>query len=155
MKYAMKKIGLTGGIALALAFTGGCTPTRNIRGNILQDYQLAEVQVGVDTQSDVLHKFGSPTTKAPFDENVWYYFGQETEKRGILDPEVTSEKVIAVVFNDNGIVEHIEQVDNDRMDLPYVRRKTPTSGHEMTVMQQLLGNMGRFNKEEGESKDND
>lgn len=34
----------------------GCTPTNHVRGNILEDYQLAELRVGEDTQSDVLKK---------------------------------------------------------------------------------------------------
>jgi hypothetical protein len=34
-----------------------------------------------------------------------------------------------------------------REDVPYVREKTPTSGQEMTVLQQFVGNLGRFNKQ--------
>ena len=94
----------------------------------------------------MLRKFGSPTTRAPFDDNVWYYIGQETEKRGILDPEITNERIVAVVFNESGIVEDVQDIDNDRVNLPYVRRKTPTSGNEITFMQQFLGDLGKFNK---------
>ena len=32
------------------------------------------------------------------------------------------------------------------IDVPHVRRKTPTSGNDITVMEQLIGNVGRFNK---------
>ena len=144
MKYAMKKSVFALAIATALA---GCTPTQAVRGNMLQDYQVAEVQAGVDTQSDVLRKLGSPTTKAPFNDNVWYYMGQETEKRGILDPEVKNERIVAVLFTPEGIVQEVQDIDNKRQDLPLVREKTPTSGHDLTMMQQLLGNLGRFNKE--------
>jgi outer membrane protein assembly factor BamE (lipoprotein component of BamABCDE complex) len=138
---------LTVTAAACLIATGGCTPMRSVRGNMLKDYQLAEVKPGIDTQSDVLRKLGSPTTKAPFDDNIWYYLGQETEKRGILDPEVTKERIVAVTFDAQGVAAKIEDVPPDRNDIPYVREKTPTSGNEMTVMQQLLGNMGRFNKD--------
>ena len=40
----------------------------------------------------------------------------------------------------------IEDVDNQRIDLPYARDKTPTTGNEITAVQQLLGNLGRFNR---------
>lgn len=133
-------------IALTAALLGACTPTQNIRGNMLQDYQLVEVKAGQDTRSDVLRKLGSPTTTAPFDDNVWYYLGQETEKRGVLDPEVKNERVVAVIFDESGVVTEIQDIDNQRVDLPYVRRKTPTSGNEVTFTQQLLGNLGKFNK---------
>lgn len=139
---------------VTLIFTCGgltaCTPTKAVRGNILKDYQISDVQPGLDTQSDILRKLGSPTTKAPFDDKTWYYLGQETEKRGILDPKVKSESIVIVRFDENGTVARIDTVDPHRNEVPYVREKTPTSGNEITVMQQLLGNMGRFNKAEGD-----
>lgn len=138
---------LTAAAVSGLLAAGACTPMKSVRGNMIQDYQLAEVQPGVDTQSDVLRKFGSPTTKAPFDDNVWYYLGQETEKRGILDPEVINERIVAVTFDTQGIAAKVENVPPGRNDIPYVREKTATSGNEITFMQQLLGNMGRFNKD--------
>lgn len=139
---------------LPLLFTGilpllsGCAPTRNVRGNLVQDYQLSEVTTGQDTRTDVLRKLGSPTTKAPFDDNVWYYLGQEMEKRGILDPQVTQERIIRISFDADGIVQDIQNIENQRLDLPYAREKTPTSGNEITFTQQLLGNLGKFNKDE-------
>ena len=143
----MNKLTLLSGATLLLLGMGGCTPTHKVHGNLLQDYQLEKVVVGEDTQSDILVKLGSPTTVAPFNNNKWYYMGQETEKRGILDPEVKEERIVIVTFED-GKVANIEDMDKNRLDLPVVRRKTPTSGNEMTMMQQLLGNLGRFNKEE-------
>lgn len=115
---------------------------------MVEDFRLTEVQKGVDTESDILRKLGSPTTKAPFDDRIWYYMGQETEKRGILDPEVKKERVVIVAFDDAGTVMDIQDIQGRRNEVPYVRRKTPTTGNEITVMQQLLGNMGKFNKNE-------
>lgn len=143
----MKTLRILACAALTAAMIGGCTPTHTVRGNMLEDYQIAEVVPGQDSHTDVLRKLGSPTTKAPFDENVWYYMGQETEKRGILDPEIKDERIVMVVFNDQGVVDRVEDVANERVDLPYVRRKTPTSGNEVTVLQQFFGNLGRFNTE--------
>ncbi|MCB1532469.1 MAG: outer membrane protein assembly factor BamE [Alphaproteobacteria bacterium] len=131
--------------AAALLLTSACTPTISQRGNKLEDYQLQGVVAGVHTRTDVLRILGSPTTQAPFDENIWYYIGQETEKRGILDPEVTDERIVVVAFNDEGVVEQIEEVDSDRINIPLARSKTATHGNDLTVMQQLLGNLGRFN----------
>ena len=142
----MKKSGfLIGAALLALGF-GGCTPTLAVRGNMLQDYQVALVTVGQDTQSDVLRKLGSPTTKAPFDDKTWYYMGQKTEKHGILDPKIDEEKVYQVTFNDQGVVTAVQNVTQPRVAVPYDPDQTPTTGSELTLSQQLLGNLGRFNK---------
>lgn len=126
---------------------GGCTPTVAKRGNIIEDYQLSEVVEDVHTRKDVLRIMGSPTTRAPFDENIWYYIGQYTEKRGILDPEITDERIIIVTFNNKGIVDTITEKEKGRIAIPIAREKTQTHGNELTVMQQLLGNMGKFNTE--------
>lgn len=144
----MKNLKLTTFAAITALSLAACTPTHNVHGNLIADYQLEDIQAGVDGRSDILRKLGSPTTRAPFDDNVWYYLGQETEKKGVFDPEVVNERVVVVFFNNDGIVEKIEDVDTDRMDIPYSRDKTKTSGNEITVMQQFIGNLGKFNAPE-------
>ena len=134
---------------LSIALIGACTPTVSNRGNIVEDFRMREITPGVSTQTNVLKSLGSPTTKAPFDENVWYYIGQTMEKKGIFDPEVTEEKVVVVAFDEEGIVQTMEEIDSERLNVPKVRRKTHTGGNEVTVMEQLLGNIGRFNKPTG------
>lgn len=133
-------------MAGAVLISPACTPMQSTRGNIVEDFRMSEVTPGVSTKTNVLKSLGSPTTIAPFDDNVWYYIGQKMEKRGIFDAKVTDEKVVVVAFNEEGIVQTMEEIDSDRMDVPRVRRKTPTSGNEVTLMEQLLGNVGRFNK---------
>lgn len=124
---------------------GACSATQATRGNIVEDHRIATIKAGESSRTDVLRNLGSPTTQAPFDDNIWYYIGQKTEKHGIFDPEVVEEKIVVVAFNEEGMVEQIEELDADRVDIPVVRRKTPTGGNEVTFMQQLLGNVGRFN----------
>lgn len=136
-------------LAAGGSMTSACTPTQATRGNMLEDYRIAEVVPGVSSRTNVLQSLGSPTTQAPFDENVWYYIGQKTEKRGIFDPKVVEKKVVVVAFNQDGVVDTIEEVDADQINVPTVRRKTPTSGNDITVMEQLIGNIGRFNKSKG------
>ncbi|PZQ44705.1 MAG: outer membrane protein assembly factor BamE [Micavibrio aeruginosavorus] len=144
----MKKTSLPLCLILALAALAGtaCTPTEATRGNIVEDYRIAEITPGVSTRNNVLKSLGSPSTQAPFDENVWYYIGQKTEQTGIFDPKVVDKKIVVVAFNQDGIVQSIDKVNADEIDVPRVRRKTPTSGNEITVLEQLIGNVGRFNK---------
>ncbi len=137
---------VTGALALA-----ACTPTVANRGNMIKDHQLVTLQPGVSTKSDVLRALGSPTTQDAFDENQWYYIGQTTAKKGVLDPKVTDERIILVSFNQEGLMETIKDVGGNREDIPFERRKTPTSGNEVTVMQQMFGNLGRFNSSQVQS----
>ncbi|HEY8192233.1 MAG TPA: outer membrane protein assembly factor BamE, partial [Alphaproteobacteria bacterium] len=71
---------------------------------------------------------------------------QTTEKKGILDPKVTEERIVMVDFDAaTGMVKTIKDVGGNREDIPYERRKTPASGNEITVLQQFFGNLGKFN----------
>ena len=109
---------------------------------------MQEVVKGVHTRKDVLRIMGSPTTVAPFDENTWYYIGQETAKHGILDPEVTKERVIIVRFNTKGKVHFIKEREGGRINIPVERDKTPTHGNDLNAIDQIIGNMGKFNTEQ-------
>lgn len=132
-------------LSLSIFVIAACTPTIAQRGNLIEDDQIARIEKGISTRSDILQNFGSPTTVAPFHPHIWYYIGQETAKKGILDPEVTSERVVVVAFNPDGIVEEVGELDVDRIDIPLERSKTETHGHSLTFAQQLLGNIGKFN----------
>jgi len=131
-------------VFLMLVITS-CSPVVAQRGNLVQDFQMEALTIGESTQSDVLRALGSPTTQSTFNNNIWYYIGQETEKHGILDSEVAHERIVAVYFSEDGVIQSIESPDNERDDIPYARVKTPTHGNELTFSQQLLGNLGRFN----------
>ncbi len=124
-----------------------CTPQVATRGNLVSDDSLHEIKPGIDTRDDVVGKIGSPTTIAPFDENTWYYMGQRTEKKGILDPELTKERVVIVRFTPEGVVDRVAERQGGREEIPIVQRTTPTSGNDFTFIQQMLGNLGKFNSQ--------
>ena len=92
-------------ITASATIISACTPVVAQRGNMLEDYQVSEVVTGESKRSDVLRTLGSPTTKSTFDQNVWYYIGHETEKRGIFDPKVTKERIFLVAFDEEGTLE--------------------------------------------------
>lgn len=140
--------GFLSALASIILLLGACTPVVNQRGNMLGDQQIERVEVGKHSRSDVMRILGSPTTQGPFDSNTWYYIGQETEKRGILDPEVVEERIVIVAFDEKGVVESLKESDEGRIDLPIEDDSTPTHGNNLTFVQQMLGNLGRFNPQE-------
>jgi len=131
-------------LALGIA---ACTPTQSNRGNIVEDFRMSELTPGVSTRTNVLKSLGSPTTTAPFDDNTWYYIGQKMEKKGVFDPTVAEERIVLAQFDDQGILQRFEEVSNERVNVPVVKRETPTGGNEVTAMEQILGNIGKFNKQ--------
>jgi outer membrane protein assembly factor BamE (lipoprotein component of BamABCDE complex) len=137
--------------AISLTLLTACTPVTATRGNLLEEYELKEVLPGIDGKDDVVRKIGSPTTVAAFDDNTWYYMGRKTEKKGILDPKVVEEKIVVVTFDSDGKVGAVKERRDGYQDIPIVQRTTPVSGNEFTFIQQMIGNVGKFNKQGNES----
>lgn len=122
-----------------------CTPSTATRGNFLESEDINRIQPMVSTDYDVLNILGTPTAKAVFDDNTWYYVGLKTEKESFFDEKVTDRQIYQIKFDEAKFVESVTKVDADPMDIPIASRTTPTSGNEVTALQQILGNIGKFN----------
>jgi outer membrane protein assembly factor BamE (lipoprotein component of BamABCDE complex) len=62
-------------------------------------------------------------------------------------PQINDRKVIAIEFDTEGVVSAVNAVGlADGRRVQPVERTTPTTGHEMTILEQMLGNFGRFAK---------
>ena len=123
----------------------GCAASESTRGNFLHQDDVAAIQPEISTKNDVLNLLGTPTTRAVFDDSTWYYVGLKTEKKGFFDEKVVERKIYKLTFDDLEMVQSIQEVSEDAIDVPLAARKTPTSGKELSFLQQMLGNIGKFN----------
>ena len=131
-------------ITLAAA---GCAPRSANRGNIPAPSQLGKLQVGKHSKEYVRTLLGTPSTVGTFDKEVWYYIGRRTEKWAFFKESIIQQQVVAVYFDPTGKVEHIQKYDeNDSREVNLVDGKTPTSGRELGILEQIMGNAGRFNR---------
>jgi outer membrane protein assembly factor BamE (lipoprotein component of BamABCDE complex) len=136
----LKALLVPGAIAL-----GGCDNIVNQRGFAPTPGSVEKLEVGTQSREDVVRLVGSPSAVATFNPNVWYYISETQETYAFLKPKITAQKVIQVTFNESGRVEAIKNYDlKDAQDITMVARTTPTSGKELTVLEQILGNVGRF-----------
>jgi len=148
-----KKTPLARVVLLALLAVAACTPDIELRGNLPPPEQLAQVVVGKSSRDDVQTLLGTPSNISPFDESAWFYISTVTEKVSFLDPEIKERKIVGILFDDAGIVRAVQtKTLADGHDVAHVSRETPTAGKEMTIIEQLFGNLGRFSKKEGEKK---
>lgn len=132
---------------ICLLSTTGCTPLERNHGNLIQDHQIEQISNSKHTKQTVLKILGSPTTKAPFDDNTWYYIGQKTQIYGIAKPDIVDQKILSITFNPDGRVETIETVDAQTLNnFPVVDSETPTAGTEKNPVRDFLSNLGRFNQ---------
>jgi len=138
-------------LAFALAFSlfaGACTPTVDLRGNLPDPESLAQIQPGKTTRDEVQALLGTPSTTAAFGEESWQYISLRTETTAFFKPEVKDRKVISISFDRSGVVkEVIERGLEDGIPVQAVERETPTAGKELSILEQLVGNIGKFSKD--------
>ena len=92
---------------------------------------------------------GSPSSIATFGEEVWYYISSQTQTIAFYEPEVLDQKVVAIAFDDAGKVKNVRTYGlEDAQAIEPVARTTPTGGREVTILEQLIGNLGKFTKPE-------
>ncbi|MEL7463110.1 MAG: outer membrane protein assembly factor BamE [Pseudomonadota bacterium] len=137
-------------IALAaVGFLAGCEETYTNHGFAPQIAELDTIQAGTDTRGSVLRKLGRPSSISSFDSDSWYYEASRIERYAFYEPKVVDRTVVTVAFDDAGRVTDVGRygVEDGRI-IDLVTRTTPTYGRELTVLQQIFGNLGRFNAEQ-------
>ena len=117
-----------------------------VRGNKVDPDQLKELVPGTSTRDDVTALIGSPTARATFDDNTWIYVTQQTRPRIARTLGVVSQTVVVMNFNDQGVLQTFRTLDQaDALPVEMASQTTPSPGTEASFMQQLLGNIGRYN----------
>lgn len=132
-------------LALAALLLAGCTPITTYSGYQAIEANPRDLKVGVDTKSTVIAELGSPTARSTFEPNVWFYITQIKQRVAFRRPVVTSRDVVSVTFDKE--TEKVVAVDHltlkDGRVIAFNGRETPTRGRELTILEQLLGNVGR------------
>jgi len=134
----------TGVFLLAFAVSA-CSAQLNSHGNIPDQEIIDSIRIGKSNRAQISGMLGTPSARATFDQEAWYYVGTRTSKFAFMKKEILERKVLVIRFNKQGIVQKVERLDKqDGRELQVVDRKTPTRGKELTILEQLLGNVGRF-----------
>ncbi len=135
-------------VAFVVVLVGAACESRlDTRGNLPDPERLAEIRAGQHTREEVSEILGSPSSVAVFDQETWYYISKRTETVAFFEPEVNQRQVIILRFDDQGVVTEVTSLGlEDGHVIEPVDRVTPTAGNELTLIEQLVGNLGRFNK---------
>lgn len=136
------------GLGLCLVLAAGlsaCGNTAQLRGYTPDPEDVAAIQPGVHSRQDIVDLLGSPSTVSTFQDRKWYYIGQTTEEIAFMKPSVIDRNVLVVTFDETGLVEDTNNYTlADAQEIDPVERETPTEGRDLTLLQQLFGNIGRF-----------
>ncbi|MFD1192556.1 outer membrane protein assembly factor BamE [Phenylobacterium conjunctum] len=130
--------------AAAFAITG-CTTITSHSGYQAIDTNPADLAVGTDTKSTVRAKLGSPSVTSTFDPNVWFYVSQVKARAAFRRPQVIKRDIVALGFDkETEVLKTLDTLSlKDGKVIAFNGRETPTRGREMTILEQLLGSVGR------------
>jgi outer membrane protein assembly factor BamE (lipoprotein component of BamABCDE complex) len=139
-------------LATGLAACGVATVDQ--RGNLPEPGKLAQIHPGTTTREQVVKILGTPSSVGVFDDKNWYYISRRTKQVSFLDPDVLDQQVYIVNFDAAGVVRGVDHKDlKDGRDIEPAPGATPAPGRELTFLEQVLGNIGRFNKSSSSSSD--
>lgn len=134
-------------VALGAAVLVSCSPMHSSHGYLPHKDVIAKIRPGVHDRDSVTSLFGSPTTVANFNGEIWLYVKRESEQIAFLPEKLLDQSVLAIRFDQNGIVSGIEELAmKDGETIEPVERKTVTRGQKLGLIEQLIGNLGRFTK---------
>jgi len=130
---------------LLLPLVSGCA-TIDIRGHEVDPDVLAKIEVGKTTKEQVSKLLGTPSSVSTFGNNTWYYMSEETQRRAFFSPSILKSNITRIEFNAENRVQSLDSVtEKDMQIVSHVTRQEPTAGHSFGVLEQLFGNIGRFN----------
>jgi outer membrane protein assembly factor BamE (lipoprotein component of BamABCDE complex) len=125
-----------------------CAPRIDYQGYAFDATKLKQIKTGEMTQSQVQELLGTPSSVATFPQHndTWYYISDETATEAIFKPKVIAQRVVAIRFNKQGKVASIKDYGlKDARSVEPDPNVTPTRGRKLTLFEQLVGNLGRFN----------
>jgi len=137
-----------GGIALvvlsAVSLSACGTPVIQ-HGYVLNEESLSQVPVG-SSREQVLLVLGSPSTTSAVSGDTFYYISQSIEENPIMGRSITDQKVLAVYFDDKGLVKQIANYGlKDGKVFDFITRQTRTGGADINLLSQMLQGVGRTN----------
>lgn len=133
--------------AIAAVLAASCAPRVETHGNRVDPDRLVRIVPGQTDRNTVAALLGTPSSSSDFGQETWYYVTSKTRSFAFFKDRLESRQIVFVSFAEDGRVDEIGTLsETDGRQITLVDRETPTAGQEFTILQQLIGNLGRFNQ---------
>ena len=132
-------------VAFLLTLTQACIETTEESGYNFRQKNLDNAELHGMERRQIYAHLGSPSFISAVDEEKWYYLGSETARKSVFDPKIKKMQTLELVFDAEGKVKSWREYDqSDVREVSFKDDNTPTAGHTVGVLEQLIGNIGRF-----------
>ncbi|WP_378946465.1 outer membrane protein assembly factor BamE [Paracoccus sp. R86501] len=130
---------------LAVLGLAACAPVYRNHGYVPPELDLAQVVVGQTTMDELPGLIGRPSAQGLLTGSGWYYVGSRWRRYGPAPSQEVERQVVAVSFTPTGVVSNVERFGQERGRVVTLsRRVTEGSITEVSLIGQLLGNLGNF-----------
>ncbi|WP_299671181.1 outer membrane protein assembly factor BamE [uncultured Roseobacter sp.] len=137
----LRRAALIGSCAVVMA----CSPIYRDHGYIPPPEDLEQIVVGIDTRDSVEETLGAAASGSVLGDDAMYFVRSRIRTVAMLKPQVIDRQVLAISFNESGVVTNLETFGLERGQVvPLTRRVTSSGVRDTTFLRQLLGNIGRF-----------
>jgi len=131
---------------VALAALSACTTQYRTHGYVPLEDELQQIVPGVDTRGTVEDLVGVPSTSGTLNDSGYYYVESQVRHYAWRRPEVVDREVLAITFDQAGVVENIESYGlQDGQVVPLTRRITRSGDGDINFIRKLFGNIGGIN----------
>lgn len=111
---------------------------------------LEQIVVGIDTRASVEETLGAAASGSVVNDDAMYFVRSRVRTFGFLEPDVVERQVLAISFDDAGVVSNLETFGLERGQVvPLTRRVTNSGVDDRSFLRQLLGNIGRIGPDFG------
>jgi len=130
------------GIGTALCLLAACSPQISVHGYVPTETELATIETGIDTRASLSERIGEPANTGLLTDSDWYYIQTTFEQRTYNPPEITDRQVVAIGFDDDGVVEAVDRYGlEDGRIIDLNTRVTVTGGQRRGVLARIFGSI--------------
>jgi outer membrane protein assembly factor BamE (lipoprotein component of BamABCDE complex) len=131
-------------VGLVLTMITSCGSRIQSHGRLVEESQLASIEIGVSTKQDILFALGQPSFEGAFNSGKIYYNNQIMIKEVAGKNKVSDRTLFIFTFDNSNILKEIEVRDQSTdLQIAKIDKATPTPGENLSATEQILSNLRR------------
>ena len=139
-------------ILLIISLSCSCSSQIINRGYVADKGVFEQINIGMKKNS-VKNIMGSPSYITTINGETYYYLSSKFEKNGFMSPKEIERNIFSIQFDDNEVIQNIYNYGlNDGKVFDYINRRTISRGTELTLLQDLFDDVGRYTNAESLGK---